>query len=290
MDLVQLRMFCHVAEFGSIAKAAEMMERVPSNLTTRLHQLEEELGTDLFIREKQRLRLSPMGHNFLGYARRILALSDEVIHMTKAGEPTGQFTLGAMESTAATILPSLLATYHQRYPEVTVSLTIGSSDDITEQVRIGTLAAGLIDNPLHHAELNGCKAYSDQMVLISSKQHPVIHRAADAKDETLFVFHTQLNLRLRLESWFNQENCAPAKITEVSSYHTLINNVISGAGIAILPSKVLAQLSANTLIQTHALPVDIANHTTWLMWRHEAFNPTIGALKKLIIEQTEQTH
>ena len=54
MDLIQLRMFCYVTETGSIAKAAELMQRVPSNLTTRLHQLEEELGTDLFIREKQR--------------------------------------------------------------------------------------------------------------------------------------------------------------------------------------------------------------------------------------------
>ncbi|WP_029863915.1 LysR family transcriptional regulator, partial [Yersinia pestis] len=54
MDLTQLRMFCCVAETGSVARAAEQMHRVPSNLTTRLRQLELELGADLFIREKQR--------------------------------------------------------------------------------------------------------------------------------------------------------------------------------------------------------------------------------------------
>ncbi|HCW99866.1 MAG TPA: LysR family transcriptional regulator, partial [Pantoea sp.] len=41
MDLVQLRMFCSVAETGSLARAAEQLHRVPSNLTTRLRQLEE---------------------------------------------------------------------------------------------------------------------------------------------------------------------------------------------------------------------------------------------------------
>ncbi len=51
MDLTQLRMFCCVAETGSVARAAEQMHRVPSNLTTRLRQLELELGADLFIRE-----------------------------------------------------------------------------------------------------------------------------------------------------------------------------------------------------------------------------------------------
>lgn len=58
MDLTQLEMFNAVAEAGSITQAAAKVHRVPSNLTTRLRQLETELGVDLFIRENQRLRLS----------------------------------------------------------------------------------------------------------------------------------------------------------------------------------------------------------------------------------------
>ena len=55
MDLTQLEMFNAVAEAGSITQAAAIVHRVPSNLTTRLRQLETELGVDLFIRENQRL-------------------------------------------------------------------------------------------------------------------------------------------------------------------------------------------------------------------------------------------
>ncbi len=57
MDLTRLEMFNAVAEAGSITQAAAKVHRVPSNLTTRLRQLETELGVDLFIRENQRLRL-----------------------------------------------------------------------------------------------------------------------------------------------------------------------------------------------------------------------------------------
>ncbi|NJD85358.1 LysR family transcriptional regulator [Candidatus Erwinia dacicola] len=89
MDLTRLKMFCAVAESGSVVRAAEQLHRVPSNLTTRLHQLEEDLGTDLFIREKQRLRLSPMGHNFLCYALRILALREEALNMAKGSDTAG---------------------------------------------------------------------------------------------------------------------------------------------------------------------------------------------------------
>ncbi len=65
MDLVQLEIFKAVAEQGSISAAALLIHRVPSNLTTRIKQLEQDLGVDLFIREKSRLRLSPAGWSFL---------------------------------------------------------------------------------------------------------------------------------------------------------------------------------------------------------------------------------
>ncbi|MFP1558869.1 LysR family transcriptional regulator [Escherichia coli] len=71
------------------------------DLTTRLRQLETELGVDLFIRENQRLRLSPAGHNFLRYSQQILALVDEARSVVAGDEPQGLFSLGSLESTAA---------------------------------------------------------------------------------------------------------------------------------------------------------------------------------------------
>ena len=94
MDLTQLEMFNAVAETGSITQAAAKVHRVPSNLTTRIRQLEADLGVDLFIRENQRLRLSPSGHNFLRYSQRILALVEEARMVVAGDEPQGLFSLG----------------------------------------------------------------------------------------------------------------------------------------------------------------------------------------------------
>lgn len=98
MDLTQLEMFNAVAEAGSITQAAAKVHRVPSNLTTRLRQLETELGVDLFIRENQRLRLSPAGHNFLRYSQQILTLVDEARSVVAGDEPQGLFSLGSLEA------------------------------------------------------------------------------------------------------------------------------------------------------------------------------------------------
>ncbi|MBN3136987.1 LysR family transcriptional regulator [Pectobacterium punjabense] len=285
MDLTQLRMFCLVAETGSVARAAEQLHRVPSNLTTRLRQLELELGTDLFIREKQRLRLSPIGHNFLCYAQRILALSEEAISMTRTGEPAGNFALGSTESTAATRLPTLLAAYHQRYPNVSLSLNTGTSGEIIERVRAGTLAAALVDGPVVYDELNGCACFTERLVLISDPAHSPIAHARDASQDTLFAFRPSCSYRKILENWFKQDGVVPGTIIEIHSYHAMLACVASGAGLAILPYAVLESLPAVARVQIHELPPDIAAVSTWLVWRRDAFGPNVEALKKLIIEQ-----
>ena len=77
MELSQLRMVKAVAECGSIALAAQQLHCVPSNITTRIKQLERELGTVLFTRAGRGLRISPSGRVFVGYIEQILALVDQ---------------------------------------------------------------------------------------------------------------------------------------------------------------------------------------------------------------------
>lgn len=284
MDLVQLRMFCAVAESGSLARAAEQLHRVPSNLTTRLRQLEEELGVDLFIREKQRLRLSPMGHNFLCYAQRILALSDEALSISRAGEPAGNFALGSMESTAATRLPRLLAAYHQRYPQVSLSLITNTSGEIIDKVREGTLAAALVDGPAPYDDLNGCIAFREQLVLISSLEHVPIESAVDVQHDTLFAFRNSCSYRTKTEAWYRDSNIAPHSVMEIQSYHAMLACVAGGAGVAVIPASVLGQMGERARVQSHTLPDAYQNTATWLMWRRDAFTPNVEALKYLIID------
>lgn len=286
MDLIQLKMFCIAAETGSLVRAAERLHRVPSNLTTRLRQLEQELGADLFIREKQRLRLSPLGHNFLNYAQRILALSEEALSMAHCGEPTGTFALGAMESTAAIRLPALLARYHQRFPKVSLSLETGSSGDLVDNVRAGTLAAALVDGPVNYAEIHGCLSFGETMVLIAPLDQAPVRCPADVAGRTLFAFRPSCSYRRRFEGWFQKQGVETGPVLELQSYHTMLACVASGAGIAMLPLSVLHQLPDRRQVSVHGLPAEYANAVTWLIWRADAFSPNVMALKELILEQS----
>ena len=105
MDLGDLNIFRAVVQTGGITRAAEKLHRVQSNVTTRVRQLEQDLGVDLFIREGKRMHLSPAGKLLLNYADQLLDLAQEAREAVHDVKPRGLFRLGSMESTAAIRLP-----------------------------------------------------------------------------------------------------------------------------------------------------------------------------------------
>ena len=142
------------------------MHRVPSNLTTRIRQLEADLGVELFIRENQRLRLSPAGHSFLRYSQQILALVDEARMVVAGDEPQGLFSLGSLESTAAVRIPSTLAHFNQRYPKIHLALSTGPSGTMIDGVLEGALSAAFVDGPLVHPGLEGLPVFPEEMMIV----------------------------------------------------------------------------------------------------------------------------
>src|SRR5215470_7957849 len=120
MDLGDLTIFRAVVQEGGITRAAERLHRVQSNITTRVRQLEQDLGVDLFVREGKKLHLSPAGKLLLSYADRLIELADEARDAVHDVKPRGPFRLGSIESTASIRLPGPLNEYHHRYPDVTL--------------------------------------------------------------------------------------------------------------------------------------------------------------------------
>ena len=151
MDLSDLRIFRAVAREGGVTRAAERLNRVQSNVTTRVRQLEDDSRVELFIRKGKKLHLSPAGQILLGYADRLLDLAQEARDAVQDARPRGLFRLGAMESTAAVRLPGPLSDYHRRYPEVTLELRTGNPQQLAIAVLAGELDAALAAEPIADA-------------------------------------------------------------------------------------------------------------------------------------------
>ncbi|HCN8441732.1 TPA: LysR family transcriptional regulator, partial [Escherichia coli] len=242
MDLTQLEMFNAVAEAGSITQAAAKVHRVPSNLTTRLRQLETELGVDLFIRENHRLRLSPAGHNFLRYSQQILALVDEARSVVAGDEPQGLFSLGSLESTAAVRIPATLAEFNRRYPKIQFSLSTGPSGTMLDGVLEGKLNAAFIDGPINHTAIDGIPVYREELMIVTPQGYAPVTRASQVNGSNIYAFRANCSYRRHFESWFHADGAAPGTIHEMESYHGMLACVIAGAGIALIPRSMLESM------------------------------------------------
>ncbi|CAM6189705.1 LysR family transcriptional regulator [Citrobacter sedlakii] len=282
MDLTQLEMFNAVAETGSITQAAARVHRVPSNLTTRIRQLEADLGVDLFIRENQRLRLSPAGHNFLRYSQQILALVDEARMVVAGDEPQGLFTLGSLESTAAVRIPATLAEFNQRYPKIQFSLATGPSGKMLDGVLEGHLNAAFIDGPVPHPGLEGIPVYKEEMMVVAPHGHPPVSRASDVNGSNLFAFRANCSYRRHFESWFHDDQAMPGTIHEMESYHGMLACVIAGAGIALIPRSMLESMPGHHQVESWPLPEEWRWLTTWLIWRRGAMTRQLEAFITLL--------
>src|SRR5438552_18370864 len=122
MDLADLHIFRSVVQAGGITRAAEKLNRVQSNVTTRVRQLETELGVELFVREGKRMHLSSAGRLLLDYADRLLDLAEEAREAVHDARPRALLRLGTGESTAAGRLPAPMNESLRRPPAATLEL------------------------------------------------------------------------------------------------------------------------------------------------------------------------
>ncbi|WP_095202174.1 LysR family transcriptional regulator [Mesorhizobium carmichaelinearum] len=284
MDLSDLRIFRMVVREGGITRAAEKLSRVQSNVTTRIRQLEEDLGVRLFIREGKRLQVSPAGQRLIGYADRLLALAEEARMAVLDPRPRGALRLGAMESTAAARLPSLLAEYHARYPDVEIRLRTGYPQALATAMLAGELDAALAAEPIADAQFEKQPAFHEELVIVSAASRVSVEDRSDMP-KTMMAFEHGCVYRKRLEEWYARRGFIAEQTIELGSYPAMLGCVAAGMGIALIPKCVLAGFPESRRLRLHKLPPDEDNALTVLFWRKGASSPNIQALRALLAEQ-----
>lgn len=282
MDLAALRIFKAVVDQGGVTRAAARLHRVPSNVTTRVKQLEDQLGTKLFLREGRRLRLSAEGKVLLLYAEQLLRLSAEAEGALRDGKPHGTLRIGALESTSASRLPPILSRYHQRYPEVHIELVTGTSMALVSRVHDQDIEAAFVAEPFNDRSLETQPAFAERLVLVTPKSVGRIRSPKDLGKTTIIAFASGCSYRRRLEAWLGSAHVLPDTFMEFQSYHAIVACVAAGSGIAVVPHSVIGLLAAPHQVAVSPLPASFARTTTHLVWRPHHHSFALEALKKLV--------
>jgi DNA-binding transcriptional LysR family regulator len=266
IDLDGLDIFRTVATEGGVIRAAQKLNRVPSNVTTRIKQLEQRLGRALFRKQGRGLVLSPEGELLLSYAQRLFRLADEAESELRTGRAMGMLRIGSLESTAGSRLAPILSRYHAQHPGVVVELATGTTGALLQRVAQFELEAAFVSEPFTPGGLSSMKVFEEELVLITGRAVPGVRRAADLAGMSMVAFATGCSYRKRLEDWLGASALMPARTLELASYQAMIACVAAGTGFAVVPRSLLVSLKAADEVQQHELPARVRRNHTHLVW------------------------
>lgn len=286
MNLSDLEIFRAVVEEGGVTRAAKRLHRVQSNITTRVRQLEEKLGVDLFIREGRKMHLAPAGQVLIDYADRLLTLAEEAAEAVQDPRPRGLFRLGSMESTASVRLPAPLSEYIRRHPEVTLEMTTSNPRELARRILEGEIDAAFGAEPLPEEPFDRVLAFEEELVIVAEAGHPPLTSEAPPP-HTMIAFENGCPHRRRMEGWYAEQGAMPRQLIELGSYHAMLGCIVVGMGAAMIPKSVLSTFPEARRLSVHPLPEGENILRTYLFWRKGAISPKITALIDVLSESAE---
>lgn len=248
MNTKQLTTFKIAAETLNFTKAASILNFAQSSVTAQIKALEEELEKPLFERLGKRLILTEAGKEFRVYAEKMIKLNEEA-KMAISGnkEPFETLVIGAQESQCTYRLPPILKEFKAQYPNVKLIFKPAHSDEAARaQLMNGQLdVAFIMDVSKPEEALTIKPLILEEIVLVTASDHVLAAKPKvalkDIENETLLLTETGCSYRKLLKHSCHLENVYPIDQFEFSSIEAIKQCVISGLGIAALPTMVVEQ-------------------------------------------------
>ena len=137
LDLTALRSFVAIADSGGVTRAAGFLNLTQSAVSMQIRRLEDSLGVELLDRSARRVVPTAAGEHMLSYARRMLALNDEVYGLLTRAQYEGELTLGVPHDIVYPAIPQVLQRFAAEFPKVKVRLISSFTRILKEQFSRG---------------------------------------------------------------------------------------------------------------------------------------------------------
>jgi DNA-binding transcriptional LysR family regulator len=151
LDLDTLRTLVVANDLGSYGQAAARLARTPSAISLQMKRLQADVGATIFRKAGRGIALTEAGEIVLRYARRMLALNDEVLDTVRGAALVGRIRIGVAQDFAETVLPPALSRYTKLYPLVQLEVRIEGNAVLVEAIEKGELDLALVVGHAHRA-------------------------------------------------------------------------------------------------------------------------------------------
>ena len=256
MEIRQLEALVGIADHGTFSSAAEVLGTVQSNISNRIARLEDELGTELVNRATGLLTES--GEIVVQRARRILAelsaIASDVSELN--ADIRGQVVLGMIGTAGRWIVPLLLDALCAHYPQIALRIIEGSNSTIEPQLVHGRLDLAVLAWPVDAPELTEVSLFTEDLVVIVAKDHPLARLSAPVSFAQLAEFELLLPLRgtpirREIDDASHAQGVDLVPLIELDGIRTIASLTFDGYGPSILPATMLSSHLRDKFIAVH---------------------------------------
>lgn len=251
MDFKQLKTFLKICETNSFTSAASALGYAQSTVTTQIKLLEEDLNVLLFERIGKSISLTEEGKKLLPYAKQIIQTERDIYNnLAFTNEDTGHLIIGAAESLCNLLVPKIVKTYKEKYPNVNIEIKFGNSKLFPILLRNNEIdLAFSIGEKIDEKDIICYSLQKERMCLLVIPTHPL----APLKHITLqqiskfplLLTSTNCAYRAALINMANNLDLSLNVALETGNVHALKEFAISGLGIAFLPFVAVEDVLSN---------------------------------------------
>ena len=263
-DLVDLRLFCDVAEAGSITHGAARSRLALAAASTRIRAMEEAIGAALLTRSRQGAVPTPAGQTLLKHARLMLEQSARLREDLGAfsGGLTGEVRLLANTNASTEFLPEALGRFLADNPKVRVDLEERLSDEIVGLIAEGVGDIGIVAGTVDVGGLETFPFRSDRFVVVAAMDHPLARHDRVAFADVLAFDLVGLERTSALQR-FLADKAARLGVTlnlrvQLRSFDAVCRLVEAGVGVGVVPQSTAARVAQTTPLAVIELEDDWA--------------------------------
>ncbi len=288
MELRHIRYFIAVADLLNFTKAAQQLHIAQPPLSRQIRQLEDELGVELFARNKRRIQLTRAGRIFLEEARKLAVQAE---HAREAAQRAQQGALKLLRigigAGLSRAIGNVVVEHHRHFPDIDIECKDIFSSPQNEALRSGEIDVGFLRPPVDQVNLNCELLFEEHFVVIMPKSHRLARRGtlklADIADEPLVIFDRKRSTGLYdkvLGLYSSRGLTAPAAMIHVEAHEEAgAITLASGKGIFIGAAAIvkLNRSLASTELALAELDEPDAKIEVYIAWRRDETCPAVLA-------------
>lgn len=285
MNLARLELFCEVVDRAGFTAAADHLFLTQSAVSQYVKALEEQVGSELLVREGRRVYPTEAGDVIYQAAREISRVWDEarVTVQELTGAEAGASRIGA-SNPADYFLPPLIARFARRHPKVHIVLNVDRPERMVDDVLRGELDFAFVTATSLPNGVLAEPVRQEELIVISAPEHSLASRLSVERGELLtqpFVCAPEgSQMRALVDDQLSQLGLQERTVSlELDSAESAKLAVTSGAGLAILfRSSVERELSTGLLRQVHVGGLSMSHNVQLICRPKRRFSPVMRQL------------